>query len=315
MEQISYSFHLSTKSHAITTDKKLQAVDRHNLRKYKSQDGYDKEKIVILRGSDSLYRDVRNFYNSFFEPYVDEHNRKQIDKGHPERQITDYYKHVCESSSDVAEEIIIQLGSMEYWRNKTDEQKKSMVKVLNSQLGSLEKYCPDFKILSAVVHGDEYSVHAHITGVALGYGYQKGLSVRSCKTKVFTRDSLSLLQDKMREDAMAELAKYPELSENAQIKKKEKGRNIDLPKYYLAEYSRQINQKKQEIERQQLEIITLKKELDVLKSRFDALIRDLGKLIKFERMVKLYKKAFHEEFELETDNINRKRHERSGIIR
>ena len=314
MNQISYSLHLSAKSHAITTDKKLQAVDKHNLRKYKSNE-YDKNKITVIRGSDSIYRDVREFYDRFFGPYVDEYNQKQIERGHHERQISDYFKHVCESSSDNAEELIIQLGDSEFWADKTDNQKKLMVNIYESQLESLEKYAPDFNALSAVIHMDESSVHMHIVGVAIGRNYKTGMAVRSCKTKVFTRESLSLLQDKMRGDALAEMTKYPELFNNTEIKQKEKGRNIDIPKCYLSEYNRQSNEKKQEIEQQQLEISALKKDIEVLKSKLNALINDLGKLIKFEKMTKLYKRVYSEEFALETDNINRKKHERNGIAR
>ena len=315
MEQISYSFHLSTKSHAITTNKKLLSVDKHNLRKYKSQNCYDKEKIVILRGSDSIYKDVRNFYDNYFESYVAEYNGKQIEKGHPERQIADYFIHVCESASDVAEEIILQLGDCEFWSDKTSVQKKLMTTIFEEQLKSLERYTPDFKVLSAVVHMDERSVHMHVTGVAVGRNYKSGMSVRSCKTRVFNKESLSLLQEKMREDAMLEMEKYPQLFENTHIKKKEKGRNYDLPKYYLAEYNRQSSQKKQEIERQKSEISALKKELEVLKMRFNALTRDLGKLLRFEKMTQLYKKAYKEEFVLETDKLKRKKQERSGFTR
>ncbi len=315
MDSISYSFHLSSKSHAISTDKKLQAVDKHNVRKFKVQDGYDKEKITILRGSDSIYKDVRGFYDQFFRSYVDEYNHNQIERNHPERIISNYYKHVCESSSDVAEEIIIQLGDQEFWANKTDAQKRLMVKVFESQLKALDKYCPDFRTISAVVHGDERSMHMHLVGVAIGHGYKNGIKVRSSKTKVFTRESLSLLQDKMREDAMEEMTRYPELFDNAQIKKKAKGRNFDLPKYYLAEYNKQIALKDQEIEQQQKELSILKKDMELLKEKINGLIRDLGKLIRFEKMTRLYKKAYHEAFELETDTIKRKMRERDDILR
>ena len=49
---ISYSFHLSTGKHSLTTCRKVSGASKHNLRKYESEE-YDRTQIAILRGGDT----------------------------------------------------------------------------------------------------------------------------------------------------------------------------------------------------------------------------------------------------------------------
>ena len=230
----SYSFHLSSKSHSVGTVGKVGQVSRHNLREYESAD-YDRDQIEILRGSDtSILDDVKEIYHEEFDEALERYNEgKRAD-----RKIDDYLQHVSDSRSDCACELIIQVGDKDFWEDKTMDEKKQMSYIFKDQLRSLEKLVPEMKIASAVVHYDESSPHMHVVGVPVADGYQKGLERQVAKTKVFTADRLSYLQDRMRENAERgmRLPQNQNLFAEMELKEKERGRNKDIPKESLTEY-------------------------------------------------------------------------------
>ena len=232
----SYSFHISSKSHAVSTTKKVAQVSRHNLREYKKSSHYDPTLIQILQGSESSILDsVKQIYHNEFDAALEIYNSGK----RPDRQIQDYLKHVSDSRSDVACEIIIQLGDKDFWETKSLEERKQMVYIFRDQLRYLDKLVPEFKVASAVIHYDESSPHMHIVGVPVATGYKKGLEKQVAKTKVFTQSKLSFLQDRMRERAERgmQLPQNSNLFDGIEIKSKEIGRNKDIPKYAMDAYA------------------------------------------------------------------------------
>lgn len=238
---LSYSFHLSNKSHAVSNTSKLNGVCKHNERRYKSSRSYDKENIKVMysRTDENLYKDVQQIYHDEFDEPLKEFNQKQ---NREDRKIKDYLKHVSDSkSNDVAAEIIIQIGDQDFWKDRSMEFKKSMIPCFQEQLDRLKELCPDFKIASAIVHLDEKSPHMHVVGVPVAEGYKKGLSKRCSKTKVFTQSSLEKLQEAMRHDitlpdCVAEV--------DSNLKKRSEGRNRDLTKKELTE----LNEEKKDLQ-------------------------------------------------------------------
>lgn len=238
---LSYSFHLSNKSHAVSNTSKLNGVCKHNERRYKSSRSYDKENIKVMysRTNENLYKDVQQVYHDEFDEPLKEFNQKQ---NREDRKIKDYLKHVSDSkSNDVAAEIIIQIGDQDFWKDRSMEFKKSMIPCFQEQLDRLRKLCPDFKIASAIVHLDEKSPHMHVVGVPVADGYKRGLSKRCSKTKVFTQKSLEKLQEAMRHDitlpdCVAEV--------DSNLKKRSEGRNRDLTKKELTE----LNEEKKDLQ-------------------------------------------------------------------
>ena len=238
---LSYSFHLSNKSHAVSNTSKLNGVCKHNERRYKSSRSYDKENIKVMysRTDENLYKDVQQVYHDEFDEPLKEFNQKQ---NREDRKIKDYLKHVSDSkSNDVAAEIIIQIGDQDFWKDRSMEFKKSMIPCFQEQLDRLRKLCPNFKIASAIVHLDEKSPHMHVVGVPVAEGYKRGLSKRCSKTKVFTQKSLEKLQEAMRHDislptCVAEV--------DSTLKKRSEGRNRDLTKKELTE----LNEEKKDLQ-------------------------------------------------------------------
>lgn len=242
MEELSYSFHIgsdknkknsvrltsknnvsgtnSMSNNAIQNAKQLSTADKHNYRKYDNR----QDEIVVIKGTTSLYNDVLSFYKNEFEEARLEYNNKQV---RDDRKIDDYFKKISNNSkSDLAVQIIIELGNKKFWDTKSMTYKHKMTNVFIKQVDDLELLLPNFKICSAIIHYDETSPHLHIVGVPIKYNCKTGMSMQVGKTDVFTRNSLKELQDKMRILCIEEYNKEYDL--DATLKKKLKGRNKDI---------------------------------------------------------------------------------------
>ncbi len=99
----------SRSNNAIQNAAGLSKCDKHNCRKYDNE----QELIEIIRGSFSIYDDVRKLYKDEFEEAKIEYNNRQT---RDDRKIKDYFTHVSNSTKkDLACEIIIELGDMEFY--------------------------------------------------------------------------------------------------------------------------------------------------------------------------------------------------------
>lgn len=272
----SYSFHISSKGHAVGTIGKVGQVSKHNLRAYKS-DEYDRNKISVLVGSEtSILDSVKQIYDDEFSGALEEYNSKK----RPDRQIRDYLEHVSQSRNDVAVEVIIQIGDKEFWQDKTPDQSKRMEGVFKAQLKDLEKFLPEFKVASAVIHYDESSPHMHVVGVPVAEGGARGMRKQCVKTKVFTADSLAMLQEEMRIRAAQHMDSVPDLFANAELKEKEEGRNRDYPKYMMDKIDaaeKELNGLKQEVKTARTELNTIREEKDALTSQNEAIKAEIKK--------------------------------------
>ena len=212
-EELSYSFHLgsdknksrvakkvakgntsgttSLSNNAIQNANDLSGVNKHNLR------DYDNEKALIktIYGTDNIVNDVHNLYIEEFEQVRIEYNNKQTRN---DRKIDNYFEKVCASQNDIACEIIIELEDMDFWSNKDDEYRFKMIDVFTEQISDLNTIVPSFKIANATIHFDESSPHLHIVGVPVIENCNRGMKKQVGKTKLFTKESLAEIQDKMR---------------------------------------------------------------------------------------------------------------------
>ena len=256
----------SRSNNAIQNAQGLSRVDKHNYRKYDN----NQENIEIIRGSSSLYEDVRRLYKDEFEEARLEYNAKQTREN---RKINDYFTHISNSSkSDLACEIIIELGKKKYWNIKDMNFKKRMTSVFKEQVKDLEILVPNFKIASAIIHYDETSPHLHVVGVPVKTGGKNGMSKQVGKTDVFTKESLRILQDKMRILCIETFNKVYGL--NDKLKAKKKGRNRD---YHVSKMDN-YEEMQEQLERNQekLEIANKKAiELDNSSKEAKDIINDL----------------------------------------
>ena len=206
----------SLSNNAIQNAKDLSDVNKHNLRDYDNH----KELIRTIYGTDDIVNDVKQMYIDEFEESRLEYNQKQTRE---DRKIEDYFKKVCESQNDIACEIIIELGDMDFWNDKNNEYRLKMVDVYNEQVKDLIKIVPDFKIANATIHFDEVSPHMHIVGIPISYDCKRGMKRQVVKSKLFTKTTLTQIQDKMRNACIKSYNKFYEI--NTRLKEKQKGRN------------------------------------------------------------------------------------------
>ncbi|MEE0791182.1 MAG: plasmid recombination protein [Clostridia bacterium] len=219
----------------------LSKVNKHNLRDYDNQ----KELIRTIYESDDIVNDVKQLYLNEFEEARIEYNGRQTRE---DRKIGDYFKKVCEFQNDIACEIIIELGDMDFWNDKDERYRFKMIDVYNEQVKDLIKIVLDFKIANATIHFDEVSPHMHIVGVPISYDCKRGMKKQVVKSKVFTKESLTQIQDEMRESCIKSYNKI--YSEHSLLKQKKKGRNQDIDVKDMGNYreiKKQLKQKEQKL--------------------------------------------------------------------
>ena len=252
MEELSYSLHLSNdknkskkarrsvkntetgttslSNNAIQNHQQLSKVDKHNLRKYDD----DKELICTIRGTSSIVEDTKNLYLELFENARIKYNEKQTRN---DRKIENYFNHISnDNKRDLACEIIIELGDMDFWADKDDKFKHKMVEVYKEQILDLEEVVPNFKIANATIHFDESSPHLHIVGVPFKDGMKNGMEKQVGKSDVFNKISLKEIQDKMRVYCINSFNRIYNF--NYTLKVKEEGRNVDINVANMNEYKK-----------------------------------------------------------------------------
>ena len=259
-QELAYSFHLgsdknksklakkvakenisgttSLANNAIQNAKDLSDVNKHNLRDYDNQ----KELIRTIYGTNDIVDDVKQVYLEEFEESRLEYNNKQTRE---DRKIKDYFKKVCDSQNDIACEIIIELGDMDFWNDKDNQYRLKMIDVYNEQVRDLIKVVPTFKIANATIHFDETSPHMHIVGVPIIENCTRGMKKQVGKSKIFTKTSLTEIQDKMRNACIKSFNKFYDM--DIKLKDKQKGRNQDINVKDMSNYT---NIKKQLAEKE-----------------------------------------------------------------
>ncbi len=252
--ELSYSFHLGNDSNktikarreakntlsrttnksnnAIQNVKQLGKVNHHNLRQYDN----NQELIKTIKGSNDIVKDVKDLYLDLFEESRLEYNKKQT---RDDRTIDNYFNKISnDAKHDLACEIVIELGDMVYWDDKSLEYKYQMTQVFEQQLEDLKEIVPDFYIANATIHFDEHSPHMHIVGVPVKENCKTGLSRQVGKTSIFTKESLVVIQDKMRERCIDEF--NIAYGMDSKLKEKQKGKNRDITPFERKVYNEKV---------------------------------------------------------------------------
>ena len=286
-QELAYSFHLgsdknksklakkvakenisgntSLANNAIQTAKDLSDANKHNLRDYDNQ----RELIRTIYGTNDIVNDVKQVYLDEFEQARLEYNEKQTRE---DRKIKDYFKKVCESKNDIACEIIIELGDMDFWNDKNKEYRFKMVDVYNEQIKDLIKIVPDFKIANATIHFDDVSPHMHIVGVPVSYDCKRGMKKQVVKSKLFTKTTLTQIQDKIRNACIKSFNKFYDM--DFKLKEKQKGRNQDINVKDMGDYrevKKQLAKKEQKLEKAN----TQTKAIDNISNDVDKILNNL----------------------------------------
>ena len=288
----------SLPNNAIQNVRQLSKVDKHNYRKYDNE----QELIEIIRGTSSPLEDVKQLYLDEFEDARLEYNSKQ---SRPSRMIDNYFENVSNNEKkDLACEIIIELGDKEYWDTKDDEFKSRMSEVYRKQVNDLELLVPNFKVASAIIHYDETSPHMHIVGVPIKYKNKNGMEKQVCKSDVFTKESLITLQNKMRTLCIEEFNQ--EYNLDSTLKKKQKGRNMDIQVSDMDNYialKKQLEKNNENLEKANKKSLELKQNSKDIKDKIDKL--KTSKLNKENYILSKSDKDLFIDFINQVDNTNK----------
>ena len=280
----------SFSNNAIQNIKQLGKVNHHNLRKYDNNG----ELIKTIKGTNDIVNDVKGLYKLEFEKSRIEYNNKQI---RDDRKIKDYfYKISDDTKHDLACEIIIELGDMHFWDNKSPEEKYKMIEVYTEQVKDLETIVPEFKVANATIHFDESSPHLHIVGIAIKDNCKTGMIKQVGKTTVFTKESLKVIQDKMRECCIKSYNNIYNL--NKKLKEKQKGRNQDIFSKDMEVFNEAKNKLRENINELKNEVKDLENtkngisnEVDNLSSEKESITKEINKKKSLNRKVILKDKA------------------------
>ena len=288
----------SLPNNAIQNVRQLSKVDKHNYRKYDNE----QELIEIIRGTSSPLEDVKQLYLDEFEDARLEYNSKQ---SRPSRMIDNYFDNVSNNEKkDLACEIIIELGDKEYWDTKDNEFKSKMSEVYRKQVDDLELLVPNFKVASAIIHYDETSPHMHIVGVPIKYKNKNGMEKQVGKSDVFTKESLITLQNKMRTLCIEEFNQ--EYNLDSTLKKKQKGRNMDIHVSDMDNYialKKQLEKNTENLENTNKKSLELKQNSKDIKDKIDKL--KASKLNKENYILSKSDKDLFINFINQVDNTNK----------
>ena len=240
-QELAYSFHLgsdknkskvakktakgnvsgttSLSNNAIQNANDLSRVNKHNLRDYDNQ----RDLITTIYGTNDIVEDVKQVYIDEFEQARIEYNTNQT---RADRRINNYFEKICNAQNDIACEIIIELGDMDFWQDKDDEYRFKMIDVYNEQIQDLNKILPSFKVANATIHFDETSPHMHVVGVPVIENCKRGMKKQVGKSQLFTKEFLTKIQDKMRNACIKSYNKFYDV--DSRLKTKQKGRNQDI---------------------------------------------------------------------------------------
>ena len=137
----------------------------------------DKEGHINPNAHFEIWEDipVRELYNDYFKYCLEDYNKQQCAKGHPGRQIEDYYMHVKNSKQqNVAYEMIAAVGNK---RDRPDDE--TCRQILKEYADNWERRNPNLIIAGMYYHADEEGTpHVHITFVPVAR-YEKGLKMRT----------------------------------------------------------------------------------------------------------------------------------------
>ena len=139
---------------------------------------------------------------------------------------------------------------MDFWQDKDDEYRFKMIDVYNEQIQDLSKILPTFKIANATIHFDETSPHMHVIGVPVIENCKRGMKKQVGKSQLFTKTSLTQIQDQMRNACIKSYNKFYDV--DSRLKTKQKGRNQDINVKEMDNYremKKKLEQEKQKLDK------------------------------------------------------------------
>jgi hypothetical protein len=205
---ISVSMHIGSDKNAIKTMADIKRCDLHNNRKYKNIKNEEIDLTlskynITLKGTKNIYTDMENFYKTEFADALYNYNLKQQRE---DRKIVDYLtKMEKDTKTNIAVEILFQIGDKEDWKDKTLEEKQKSTDIFKIAVLELEKR--NIKVVNAALHMDETSPHLHVIAIPVIEGQKRGLEKQVSQNKVITREVIKELREVIEKNFIEEYNK------------------------------------------------------------------------------------------------------------
>jgi chromosome segregation ATPase len=158
---------------------------------------------------------------------------------------------------------------MDFWEDKDDEYRFKMTDVYREQIEDLNEILPTFKVANATIHFDEMSPHMHVIGVPIIENCKRGMKKQVGKSQVFTKASLTEIQDKMRVACIKSYNKFYDV--DSRLKTKQKGRNQDINVNEMGNY----REMKKKLEKQKSKLENANKQT----KKLDSTSKDISKIL------------------------------------
>ena len=159
-----------------------KTAQKHNTRECYRDREHTPDNIDFDRRGDNIVlvnRPIEEVYEACFGAAAEAYSAKQVEKGHPERQIPDYLEHVRKDKKlhDMYE-FVVQVGNMDEHPDA-----ETAAAIYRDWLdGFSHKYGAQFAVKQAIVHMDEAVAHMHVEVVPVAES-KRGLAVQNSMNK------------------------------------------------------------------------------------------------------------------------------------
>lgn len=159
-----------------------KTAQKHNTRECYQDREHTPDNIDFDRRADNIVlvnRPIEEVYEACFGAAAEAYNAKQVEKGHAERQISDYLEHVRKDKKlNEMYEFVVQLGNMEEHPDP-----EIAAAIYREWLdGFSHRYGAQFCIKQAIIHMDEAVAHMHVEVVPVAES-KRGLAVQNSMNK------------------------------------------------------------------------------------------------------------------------------------
>lgn len=215
---ISVSMHIGSGKNAINNMDKIKRADLHNNRKYKNNRNEEidlslSKYNITLVGTKNITEDIKKFYKTEFGEALYNYNKKQQRE---DRKIIDYLEKMNnDTKSNIAVEIIFQIGDKEDWENKSLEDKQKTVEIFKKAIPILRE--KNIKCFNASLHLDETSPHLHLLAVPVVEKQTRGLEKQVSQNKVITKAVLNDIRKEIEKEFLTEYNRI--FNTNKELKK------------------------------------------------------------------------------------------------
>ena len=215
---ISVSMHIGSGKNAINNMDKIKRADLHNNRKYKNNKNEEidlslSQYNITLVGTKNIVKDIKDFYKTEFGEALYNYNKKQ---NREDRKIIDYLEKMNnDTKSNIAVEMIFQIGDKQDWENATMEDKQKTIDIFKKAIPILQE--KNIKCFNASLHLDETSPHLHLLAVPIIENQNRGLEKQVSQNKVITKAVLNDIRKEIEKEFLTEYNRI--FNTNKELKK------------------------------------------------------------------------------------------------